>query len=490
VTSIAADALAAHIAILASPSLEGRGLASRGYDAAVEYATAQLKLAGVEPFGDTSTSYEQRVPLRRFANAKGEIEITRRDGSKITSRTFAAGVDGAIPAMATQSMSALIVFAGYGIGEPALRHDDFAGLEVRDRIVAVFAGVPAELHKDARFAKYARDGENRDDPKLERVQMLGAAALLVIEGPDFPMAASSIQVEEARAFASYDSDSERIPRIRVSREVARSILGAEGLAAALEGKRVAAATTATIRTTADETLHISRNVLGIIHGSNPELRDEAVVIGAHLDHHGIVDGAIHPGADDNASGVAALIEIARAFARAEIRPARTVVIAFWTGEEEGHFGSNYYVRNPRWPLDKTRAYLNLDMIGHPWLAEEIRKLVVDSKVPDPEAYLAKATPEVFVEPGVPRGVPALESALRRSAKGNALAMHIDWTDGMHGGSDYRGFARRGVPFIRFFGNFFPGYHTAQDVREALDPKQVERVARFAFASAWMLVNEQ
>jgi hypothetical protein len=68
-------------------------------------------------------------------------------------------------------------------------------------------------------------------------------------------------------------------------------------------------------------------------------------------------------------------------------------------------------------------------------------------------------------------------------------MHIDWTDGMHGGSDYRGFARRGVPFIRFFGNFFPGYHTARDVREALDPKQVERVARFACASAWMLVNE-
>ncbi|MGH7489922.1 MAG: M28 family metallopeptidase [bacterium] len=246
--------------------------------------------------------------------------------------------------------------------------------------------------------------------------------------------------------------------------------------------------TATIRITGEEHLIVSRNVLGILVGSDPKLRDEAVVIGAHIDHLGIADGAIHPGADDNASGVAALLEIAKAFAASPEKPKRTLIFAFWTGEEEGHLGSAYNVKHPRWPLADIAAYLNLDMIGHPWLMSEIRKLVDDNHLPDAAGYLAAVKAESFVEPGVPRGFPALERAPRNSARGNNLAMHIDWTDGKYGGSDYRAFARAGVPFIRFFGNFFPDYHKPGDTPDRLDMAQVQRVARFAFATAWELAN--
>jgi hypothetical protein len=135
------------------------------------------------------------------------------------------------------------------------------------------------------------------------------------------------------------------------------------------------------------------------------------LVGAHLDHLGSKDGRIFPGADDNASGVAALIEIAKAFASAKEKPKRTIIFALWTGEEEGKLGSGYYVRHASWPLARTVAYLNVDMIGHPWKMEEIRKLVSNSRLPRGEEYLSKVNPENFVEPGLPRNASALEELL-------------------------------------------------------------------------------
>jgi hypothetical protein len=487
VNALSASALAAHIALLASPSLEGRGLGTRGLDAAAEYAAASLKLAGITPFGagkGADASYFQPVPVRRFRLAKGQVEIARRDGETLVSRTFTSGVDCVIAPRAPQTITAPVVFAGFGIREPPPGRDDYRGLDVRGRIVMIRAGTPdgAEWQTPEMLARYPREGDGRFKAKLEVARKLGAAAVLAVEDADFGTAVAADQAKEELGFGAYDARDESTPLIRVSSAVARSVLGDDAAA-----RRLTPAT-ATIRITADETLFVSRNVLGIIPGSDPALREEAVVIGAHLDHLGTVGGEVFAGADDNASGVAALIEIARAFEAAPEKPKRTLVFAFWTGEEEGKFGSGHYVRNPRWPLRYTVAYLNLDMIGHPWLAQEIRQLVVDSKLPDGETYLSQVKAESFVEPGVPRNAPALEAALRKSAKGNGLAMHVDWTDGKHGGSDYRDFAREGVPFIRFFGNFFPDYHTPRDTAESIDPAQAARVARFAFATAWELAN--
>lgn len=491
VATITAPNLSAHINVFASPSFEGRALGTRGYDAAVDYVASQLKLAGIAPFGEgegNDASYIQLVPVRRIANARGQVEITRRDGDATISRTFNSGIDAVIPALPTQNIAAPVVFAGYGIREPEPKRDDYEKLDVRGRIVAFLAGVPPqkEWQSDAMKSKYARSGENRDNAKLDLAKKLGAAAVLIIENEAFAADVAKEQKDEERFFISYVSDPGELPRIRISREAARMIVTDDQLRAALEGKRAATSATATIRTTVDESHHVSRNVIGIIPGTDPALKDTAVVIGAHLDHLGIVDGALIAGADDNASGSAALLEMAKAFKASP--PKRTVVVAWWTGEEEGKFGSGHYVRNPRWPLEKTHAYLNLDMIGHPWLASEIETLVKEQKLAEGEKYLAQVKPELFVEPGVPRGFPYLEDAVRKAANGNGFPMHIDWTDGRHGGSDYRDFARREMPFIRFFGNFWPGYHKADDTIANTDPKQVERVARFAFATAWYLAN--
>jgi Zn-dependent M28 family amino/carboxypeptidase len=229
-------------------------------------------------------------------------------------------------------------------------------------------------------------------------------------------------------------------------------------------------------------------VVGYLAGSDPKLAGEAVVLGAHLDHLGIVDGVIHPGADDNASGVAALLEIARAFAASREQPKRSLVFVFWTGEEEGKFGSAHWVRHPLWPLARTAAYLNLDMVGHPWTLEEIRKLVVDSRPEGGDRFLEGLKPTDFVEPGVADFSPDLGPVLARAARGTGLALHLDWTGGMHGGSDYRDFARARVPFLRFFGNFFAEYHEPGDTPAGTDPVQVQKMTRLVLATAWLLAD--
>jgi Zn-dependent M28 family amino/carboxypeptidase len=209
------------------------------------------------------------------------------------------------------------------------------------------------------------------------------------------------------------------------------------------------------------------------------------MIGAHLDHLGRSGDAIFPGADDNASGVAALLEIAKAFAASPIRPTRTVAFAFWTGEEEGKFGSGRYVRHPVWPLERT-TYLNLDMIGHPWLPKEIAKLVADTGLEEGGELLTKMAPADFIELGLPAGLPELDAACAGPRRNRLAPLRPH--RGVFGGSDYRDFARAGVPVTRCFGNFFPGYHEAGDTAESLDAEQVQRVARLALATAWLLAE--
>jgi Zn-dependent M28 family amino/carboxypeptidase len=281
------------------------------------------------------------------------------------------------------------------------------------------------------------------------------------------------------------------PLVPVSPVVADTLLASLGLtsqSAETSRPRDLPSVTATIRVSGTETLTWGRNVVGVIAGSDPKLRDEAVVIGAHMDHLGRAGDRLYPGADDNASGVAALLEIARGFAASPRRPARTLVFAFWTGEEEGHLGAAHYCRHPAWPLDRTAVYLNLDMIAHPWLRAEIEKLVADTGLERGDEFLKAVDPSRFIELGLAEWAPDVGQVLLSAARGLGLALHLDRTDGRSGGSDYREFARRGVKFVRFFGNYFDGYHEPADRVEALDPEQVLRVARLALASAWLLAG--
>jgi hypothetical protein len=493
VGSISTARLAAHVAFLASPALAGRGLGTRDLEVAAEYVAASLALAGVAPAGQGgpgSSAYFQAVQLRSFGPRGGSLAIEAGGGPGEAS-AFAAGRDWMPPEIPARTLRLPVVFAGHGMRDARLGHNDYRGLDVRGKAVLVLDGLPdgaAWRTPDALARHAAADGTGGWDEKLDVARGLGAAVVLAALRQGAPLAPPEGETDAPGFFlpAEPTTESEETLLVPVSSAVAAALLGGTAAGSVPAAPRELPASV-TIEVTGEERRIAGANVLGVIPGSDPARAGEAVVIGAHLDHLGVVDGAIHPGADDNASGVAALLEIARAFAAAP--PRRKVLVAFWTGEEEGKLGSGHYVRNPSVPLAGTVAYLNLDMIGHAWSAQEIRDLAERRGLPDADGFLRGLDPADFVEPGVPPGSPVLEAALRRAAAGAGLALRFDRTDGRDGGSDYRDFARAGVPFVRFFGTFFDGYHEPGDTPDTLDAAQVRTVARLAFATAWLLANE-
>jgi len=492
VDGLSSGALAAHVRFLASPALEGRGLGSRGLDAALEYVAAQLALAGVEPFGSgalAGASWFQPVPLREIRQPGGGLDLERRSGEAAIRRSFASGVDVVVPAQPARSVSAPVVFAGYGIREASPSRDDWRGLDVKGKIVVVREGLPpgeAFATKELRSKWADGDAEERWAEKVKVAKELGAVGVLAIEGDEW-VSRLGEEGGGAPVFRQVVEPGSSGPLlVRCAPGVLEALLG--GAPKPEESPRVLPGANATLRTTGVESLALGRNVVGVLRGSDPARRDEAVVLGAHVDHLGRVDGVVYPGADDNASGVAALIEIARAVGASPVRPKRTLVFAAWTGEEEDKIGSGHWVRSPRWPLAKTVAYLNFDMIAHPWKPDEIRKLLFDAAVPDLEKLFASFRTEDFVEPGVASFAPFLEPVLARAGRSTGLTLHLDRTEGVEGGSDYRDFARAGVPFVRFFGNFHPDYHRPGDTPGALDAEQVRRVARLGLATTWLLAD--
>ncbi|NWJ41935.1 MAG: M20/M25/M40 family metallo-hydrolase [Geothrix sp.] len=467
-----ASRIARHMAWLVDPRREGRGLGTRGLNATVHDLKDQLQAMGIPPLG---TSPLQAVPLREVRPGKGTIRL--RTASHLF--TFHAGQDAILPAVEPGVLSGPVVFAGHGIQEPSLGHDDFRGLEVRGRIVAFLDGLPPgePWKKPELIERYASPRPaDRYDHRLALLEKLGARAAIALE------AGLDQRIREGKEPPlPYFLAARGLPRAGEP-PLARVALTAE-LRQALETGQ---AETATLSIRGREKDLLGFNVLGRLEGSDPVLRQEAILIGAHMDHLGQPNGVLHPGADDNASGVAALLEIARAFASSPVRPRRTLLFAFWTGEEEGKFGSGHYTRHPRWPLATTRAYLNLDMIGHPWTLADLQALAAEAKAP--AAFLDGLDPTRFAEPGLSSAHRDLGPVLSQAGLDTGLSLHLDWTDGRNGGSDYRDFARLGLPFVRFFGSYFPEYHKPGDTLDKLDPDQVKRMARLVLATAWLLAD--
>jgi hypothetical protein len=496
VARIHAQALREHIAWLAAPEREGRGAGSRGLAAATEYVAAQLRSAGIRPMPGAApvqpmSALLHAAPLRQVREAGGSITLFL-PGSAETAR---AGVAAVLPHTLPTTIEAPLVFAGFGIREPALEHDDFASLDVRGRIVVFVGDLPrqpqwqtAELH--SRYA--APRPDDRYEYRLDLLEQLGALAAVAIE-PNLPARLrDGREPLEAYLLPAADAPpSAVLPLARLTPDAARHVLALARFDPARPRQyRALPGGSSRARIDVTGTVHpvIASTLIGYLPGSDPKLRAEAVMLGAHLDHLGMHRGRLHPGADDNASGVAALIEMAHAFGAGPRRPRRSLVFAFWAAEEPGQLDSAHYARNPLWPIDRTTAYINLDMIAHPWSRAEIEQLVRTRSPPGAAQFLAQATPENFAETGLAEAAPWLGAALANAARGTGMTLHLDRTDGRNGGSDYRAFARQGVPFIRFFGNFFPGYHEPEDTLENLDPAQVQRMARLVFATAWLIAD--
>jgi Zn-dependent M28 family amino/carboxypeptidase len=359
----------AHVTFLAGDDMKGRDTGSPEHRKAAEYVAAEFQKAGLEPGG--TKGYFQPVPFRsrRIVEAKSSLALVR-EGRVIPIElgevaTFSMRIEPA------PNVEAPVVFAGYGLQVPEVKHDDLAGLDLRGKIVLHLTGGPANIPGPL-LAHY-------QSTRWEYLKRAGAIGVLSIQNPkgqDIPWDRSKLaRFMPSLAIADAALDETLGQQVAVTINPARAELFFDGSghtfkelsALSNDGKglpRFAIPASARIGVTIDTRSLESDNVIGILRGTDPELRNEFVVVSAHLDHVGVgapINGdSIYNGAMDNASGIATLIETAASLAaKGTLR--RSVVFAAVTAEEKGLLGSRYFANRSTVPAAAIVANLNTDM---------------------------------------------------------------------------------------------------------------------------------
>lgn len=374
--SITGERIRAHTRFLSSDLLEGRGVGSRGGQLAEEYLAAALASFGVKPAGDKGT-YFQTVPMVGIST-QPDSTLTAAAGSKSTSFKWQDDFVGATHRQRTeQEFEAEAVFAGHGIASKPENWDDYKGIDVKGKVVVLFTNEPQPENPDVfkgRTLTYA----GRWTYKFEEAARQGALGCLIIHttptaGYGWEVVRNSWSKEDpqmklesgryALAFAGW-----------LTQDAGNRLLGLAGksvdelmkAADSREFRPVPLGIRLKGRLNAKIRQIESRNVLGIVEGSDPQRREEIVMFSAHWDHLGIalpVNGdSIYNGAIDNATGCAIVLEQARVWAALERKPRRSAVFAFWTAEESGLRGAEYYGAHPLYPAAKTAVNINYDAL--------------------------------------------------------------------------------------------------------------------------------
>lgn len=470
-------AMRAHVMFLASDAMKGREAGSPEYDIAAQYVASQFYAAGLKPAGDAG-GYLQKVPLVSYKAAdQGSFVWTARGGQPVTLTFGEDYAPSPVPGHAETSLSAPVVFVGYGIDAPQYGQNDFKGVDVRGKIVAFVPGTPAGLGGEER----AFFGSAANKAALAAARGAVGAIQLVMPSAvgrqrSFQMMAAGYvrpRVGWANADGTVHNPTPGTPILgTLSAAGAAKLFGKDWdavvKAAAAETPRyrpVAARGTLTVALKTSATPMPSSNVIGMIPGSDPKLKDQVVVLSAHLDHIGVNEGGdgdrINNGALDNAIGIASLIEEAKRFKESGKPPRRSVMFLAVTAEEKGLVGSDYFANNPTVPLTSIVADVNLDMPILTYTFEDmivfgaerstlgpiVRKAVGAlglplSPDPMPEEgifvrsdhfrFVQKGIPSVFLWPGQKGpGAAAVKTFMSNNyhQPSDDLSLPIDWSQG-------------------------------------------------------------
>jgi len=383
------DRIKQHMTVLASDEFEGRGLGSKGYEAALQYVEKSLTADGISPAGDNG-AFRQRVPLRNsvVVQKASSLRVTSARGT----RTLAYGKDYLLAADQRRENVSLeaapVVFVGYGVSAPAQGYDDYAGgIDVTGKVVAYLSGAPARLPSNERA--YYSSGAVKDAEAVKR----GAVGTITFTSPDDPRFRWDVTVATGTQgnYAWTDAQGQPNrgdPALRgavllnhsavaaIFEQASKTPADVFAAAARSEPQAFDLATRVSITTTSTHTSLESANVVARLEGSDAALRNEHVIYIAHVDHFGrgvAMNGDdIYNGAHDNASGVAIVLEVARAFKALPSPPRRSILFLFVTAEERGLLGSDYFARNPTVPAGGMVADLTLDM---PFLYHPLKDIV-------------------------------------------------------------------------------------------------------------------
>ena len=439
---------------LAADDMDGRQAGTAGADRAADFIARSFREAGLRPGGDRGTF------LQTFTVPTG-IKLAMPTSLALvgeTTRPLTPGADFAPLAVSENgAVTADVVFVGYGITAPDLGYDDYAGLDVRDKVVLMMTREPRGQDAASPFRRPEAYHYAERSHKLINARQHGARALLLVTHPGI--------TPEALPTLRGVSQPLGIVALAVTRSTGDALVRPSGktiveLAAAIDGASSPQSRAAGTRVRAEVTLTRERsataNVIGILPGRDARLGDQAIVVGAHYDHLGRGGegslapdqaGAIHHGADDNASGTAVVLALARAFAAAGGAP-RTLVFVAFSGEEMGLLGSAHYVRQPPVALDKTAVMLNLDMVG---------------RLRDGKAYVG----------GVDSGT-GLRAIVSEAARD--LGLTLDMRGDPFAPSDHTSFYTAGRPVLFFFTGAHADYHRPTDTWDKINADGLRTVA--------------
>ncbi|MGA0559292.1 M28 family metallopeptidase [Larkinella sp. VNQ87] len=458
--SVRPEAIRAHMRFLADDAMEGRRPGTRGYRLAANYVIAQFEALGLQPAGEDQT-YLQKVPLRQWQ--------VREEGSSLTligkngkEQPLVFGKNYTLSPVygdEKSEITAPVVFVGFGVTAPDLNYDDYKNVDVKGKIVAYFNGAPAAFPSNQRAY--------HSSAKLENAAAHGAVGVISFSLPTDVRNRMEASSARARAgtyrWLGKDGNPQRVfPELKgvaaLGDSTARTVFAASGrsladiIAAANRSIPQAFPLNLSVRMKTETRSGgdiAGYNVVGVLPGTDPVLKNEYVVYVSHLDHLGVArpikGDSIFNGAHDNASGVGINLEAARMFASLPTKPKRSILFVAVTAEEMGLLGSDYFASNPTVPKDKIIANLCLDMpfffhplvdivpygSEHSSLAKEVNTVanylgVKVAKDPMPEqvvfmrsdhfSFVRQGIPAIYIKSGTETGNPQLDG----------LKLNLDW----------------------------------------------------------------
>ena len=496
VDTITANQIRDYLTFIASDEMEGRDTPSRGLDLTAKFLATHLGRWGFKPAGDDG-SFFQRIDLRRDRADSGQTKV------EYFGRTLTAGTD-FLPAGGSGNVSGPLVFAGNGWFIKSKGIDAYKGIDPTGKIAVIF-GNPNLLPRGVSRAELGKQGEEHMRPG-DYGRSKGVVGLIYV--PDFQYLANwqrnrrLIMERGSTVVAKFSPQTGApLPSIVVSPEIANAIFAGERQSASgifnasygtsqptpfvmNEQKKI------TMNVASNSEIVPTQNVIAVWEGSDPVLKSEYVALGAHYDHVGTgcpPNGAdtICNGADDDASGTTALLGMAEALAKAPVRPKRSILFVWHTGEEKGLWGSRYFIEYPTVPLNQIVAQVNLDMVGRSKKEGDTNPRNRELTGPD-SIYLIGST-MMSTELG------EIVNTVNKSYLN--LTYDTKYDDPADPNrffyrSDHYNYARKGIPIIFFFDGVHEDYHRAGDSPDKIDYQKMERVTRTIYMTTWEIANRQ
>ena len=482
----------AYMKFLSSDNLEGRRTGSEGNNAAAEFIKAETLKLGLRPLPGQDDLFQQLRYLK-IDIVPGESRITLSDSC--SGHILSAGIMPLMPPSDTVSLDGEVVFGGYGYMNSEEKYNDLAGISLKDKIVIIMTRMP-EIKGNGMPAPGTGISEMTEVRKLPLIMLQQARAILFVADPalgndissDLLSMGSSYQLTPLfrKQIFSYSLNA-----YAITTETANQMLSGSGLTLKKLQDSIASSRKPASFIIPNLRTHISvnvvkdtvtsNNIIGYIEGSDPILKKEAVIFTAHYDHVGKdASGNIYNGANDNASGSVGLLNIASAFSSLRRKPARSAIFLWTTGEEEGLHGSTYYTENPPYPLEKTVAAINFDMIARSRRDTDVgASLTGEIDITGPDTIKVIHGTES----------PELVSIATRACEESGI-FPIDEGKGTHfSGSDHYPFYRKKIPVLFFFTGLHKDYHKQTDDYEFIDFDKLVSVSKAGFVTGYRVAMQ-